>query len=92
MSEYPNIELRILPLGGSQASGTSAFVYFRFPPIHGVSAPDAVALEHLQGTTFIESEQDVHAYQVVFSALREASLSPQASRDAMARAAREAWQ
>jgi transcriptional regulator with XRE-family HTH domain len=92
MSENPNIELRILPLGGSQASGTSAFVYFRFLPIHGVSAPDAVALEHLQGTTFIESEQDVHAYQVVFSALREASLSPQASRDALARAAREAWQ
>jgi transcriptional regulator with XRE-family HTH domain len=92
MSEHPNIELRILPLGGSPVSGTAAFVYFRFPPIHGVPAPDAVALEHLQGTTFIESEQDVHVYQVVFNALREASLSPQASRDTLASVSREAWQ
>lgn len=92
MSEHPNVELRILPLGGSPASGTGAFVYFRFPPIHGVTAPDAVALEHLQGTTFIESEQDVHAYLSVFNALHEASLSPQASRDMLARVSREAWQ
>jgi transcriptional regulator with XRE-family HTH domain len=92
MSEYPNIELRVLPLGGSQASGASAFIYFQFPPIHGVSALETVALEHLQGTTFIESEQDVHAYKVVFNALRDASLSPQASRDTLTRAAREVWQ
>jgi transcriptional regulator with XRE-family HTH domain len=92
MSEHPNIDLRILLLGGSLVSGTGAFVYFRFPPIHGVSAPDAVALEHLQGTSFIEAEQDVHAYQLVFNALREASLSPQASRDILARVSREAWQ
>jgi transcriptional regulator with XRE-family HTH domain len=92
MSERPNMELRILPLGGSPVSGTTAFVYFKFPPIHGVPAPDAVALEHLQGTTFIEPEVDVYAYQVVFNALREASLSAQASRDMLARVSREAWQ
>lgn len=92
MSEHPNIDLRVLLLGGSLVSGTGAFVYFRFPPIHGVSAPDAVALEYLQGTSFIEAERDVRAYQIVFNALREASLSPQASRDALARVSREAWQ
>jgi transcriptional regulator with XRE-family HTH domain len=92
MSEHPNIELRVLPLGGRQASGTGAFVYFRFPTIHGMSVPDAVALEYLQGTTFIEAEQDVYAYQVVFRALREAALSTQASRDMLARVSREAWQ
>jgi hypothetical protein len=54
-------------------------------------APDAVALEHFHGTTFIESEQSVHEYQLVFSALREASLSVQASRDMLARVSREAW-
>ena len=91
MSEHPNIDLRILLLDGNLASGTGAFVYFRFLPIHGVPALDAVALEHLQGTSFIESEQDVHAYQIVFNALREASLSPQASRDILARVSREAW-
>jgi transcriptional regulator with XRE-family HTH domain len=92
MTEHPNIELRILPLAGRQVSGTGAFVYFRFPPIHGVSAPDAVALEHLQGTTFIESERDVYAYQAIFSAMRELSLSPQASRETLRRVSREAWQ
>jgi transcriptional regulator with XRE-family HTH domain len=81
MSEHPNIELRIFPLGGNPASGTAAFVYFRWRPIHGVSAPDAIALEHFHGTTFIESEQHVHAYHVLFNALREASLSAEASRD-----------
>jgi transcriptional regulator with XRE-family HTH domain len=91
MSEHSNIELRILPLAGSQVIGTGAFVYFRFPPVHGVPAPDVVALEHLQGTTFIESEQDVHTYQLVFNALRKASLSAQASRDTLARVSREAW-
>lgn len=92
ISEQPNIELRVLPIGGSPVSGTAAFVYFMFPPVHGVPVPDAVALEHLQGTTFIESEVDVYAYQVVFKALREASLGPQASRDMLMRVSREAWQ
>jgi transcriptional regulator with XRE-family HTH domain len=92
VSEQPNIELRILPLAGKQVVGTGNFVYFRFPKIHGVSLPDAVALEHLQGTTFIESEQDVNTYEVIFNVLRETALSPQASRDMLARVAREAWQ
>jgi transcriptional regulator with XRE-family HTH domain len=91
ISEHPNIELRILALRGSQVVGTGAFDYFRFPRIHGVPRSDAVAVEHLQGTTFVESEEDVNTYRVVFGALREKSLSPQASRDVLARVAREAW-
>jgi len=92
MSEHPNIELRILPLSGSQTTGTGAFVYFRFPTVHGVSVPDTVALEYLQDTTFIETEQDVYAYHVVFNVLRKVSLTAQASRDMLARVSREAWQ
>jgi transcriptional regulator with XRE-family HTH domain len=92
VSEHPNVELRILSLNGNQVIGTGAFVYFRFPRAHGVSLPDAIALEELQKTTFLESEQDVTTYQVVFNALREAALSPQTSRDTLARVAREAWQ
>jgi transcriptional regulator with XRE-family HTH domain len=91
MSERPNIELRILPLAGSQVIGTGAFAYIRFSPIHGIAAPDAVAFEHLQGTTFVEDELDVHTYRLVFNALRQASLSSEASRDTLARVAREVW-
>jgi transcriptional regulator with XRE-family HTH domain len=90
-AEQPNIELRILPLAGKQVIGTGSFIHFRFPRIHEVSLPDTVAFEHLQGTTFIESERDVNAYQVVFGALRDNSLNPQASRDTLAKAVREAW-
>jgi transcriptional regulator with XRE-family HTH domain len=91
-SEAPNIELRVLPLSTKQVVGTGAFVYFRYPTVHGVSLPDAVALEHLEGTVFIESEQDVNTYRIVFGALRENSLSPEASRDVLRRVKRETWQ
>lgn len=92
ISERPHIELRILPLSGKQIVGTGAFNYFRFPRVHGVPLPDTVAFEHLQGTSFIEDEQDVNAYRVVFETLRDNSLSTAASRDTLERVAREAWQ
>lgn len=90
-SEYPNIDLRILPLGESQVIGTGSFIYFRFPRIHGLPLPDSVAFEHLQGTVFIEDERDVNVYQIVFGVLRDKSLNPQASRGMIAKAAREVW-
>jgi transcriptional regulator with XRE-family HTH domain len=92
ISERPNIELRILTLSGNQVIGTGAFVYFRFPQVHGVSLPDTVALEHLHGTSFVDAEIDVNTYQVFFSALRDNSLNAQSSRDKLSRTAREAWQ
>jgi transcriptional regulator with XRE-family HTH domain len=90
-SQYSNIELRILPLAGKQVIGTGAFIHLRFPRIHGVSLPDTVAFEHLQGTTFIEAERDVNTYQVVFNALRNNSLDPQLSRDTLTKAIHETW-
>jgi len=92
ISERPHMEVRVLPLSGKQVVGTGAFNYFRFPRIHGVPLPDTVAFEHLQGTSFIDDEQDVNIYRIVFTALRENSLSTAASRDTLARVAREAWQ
>jgi transcriptional regulator with XRE-family HTH domain len=89
-TEQPHIELRVLPLGGSQVIGTGAFAYFRFPRVHNVPLPDTVAFEHLQDTSFTDDEQDVNTYRIVFMALRENSLSVQASRDVLLRTAREA--
>jgi transcriptional regulator with XRE-family HTH domain len=91
MSEHPNIEVRILALSDSQVIGTGAFVCFRFEQVHGVALPDTIAVEHLHGTTLIVSEEDVNSYQVVFNALRDNSLSPEASRDRLASVARETW-
>jgi transcriptional regulator with XRE-family HTH domain len=92
ISEQPQVELRILPLDGNQVIGTGAFNYFRFPPVHGVPLPDTVAVEHLQGTEFIDNEQDVNMYRIVFNALRDNSLTIKASRDTLLRVAREAWE
>lgn len=92
LSELPNIELRIVLLSGRQVIATGAFGYFRFPRIHGVSLPDTVALEHMEGTTFIESEQEVNAYKIMFNELRETAISPQASRDMLTRVAHDTWQ
>jgi transcriptional regulator with XRE-family HTH domain len=91
VSEESNIELRVLPLKGDQVIGTGAFNYFRFPEIHGFSRPDTVAFEHLQGTTFAESELDVNTYQRIFKALRDKSLGPQASHDILLRVSRDLW-
>jgi transcriptional regulator with XRE-family HTH domain len=91
LSELQNIDLRILPLGGKQVIGTGAFAYFKYRIRHGVPLPDAVAVEHLEGTTFIDSEQDVNTYQIVFNAIRENALNPGASREMLARAVDETW-
>jgi transcriptional regulator with XRE-family HTH domain len=91
ISDHPNIELRIVALAGRQVIATGAFVYYMYKRIHGVPRRSAVALEHLEGTTFIESEQDVNAYHVMFNELRATALAPQASRDMIARVARDTW-
>src|SRR5207244_3788381 len=39
VSERPNVDLRIRPLDGDQLIVTGAFVYFTFPPVHGVPLP-----------------------------------------------------
>jgi hypothetical protein len=92
LSERPNFDLRILTLSGKQVIGTGAFVYFRFPKVHGVSLPDTVALEQLHGTEFLDSELDVNPYEVFFNALRDNSLSADSSREKLRRTAREVWQ
>jgi transcriptional regulator with XRE-family HTH domain len=91
ISRRPNIEVRVLPLSGRQVIATGTFVYFRFPPAHGVPLADTVALEHLHGTTFVDSELDVAMYQVAFRVLRDNSLDPQNSRDKLMSVASERW-
>jgi len=91
LSEHPNIDLRILRLGGKQVIPTGAFAHFKYRKAHGMSLGDAVALEHLEGTTFIDSEQDVNTYQEVFKKLRENSLSPSASRDMLTAVVYDIW-
>lgn len=91
ISERPNIDLRIFPLDGEQAIVTGAFVYFTFVSAHGVPLPDAVALEHLSGTTFIDEEEEVNAYHVAFGKVYDNSFDRQKARDMLMRVNRERW-
>lgn len=91
MSHSPNVDLRVLHLRSQQIIVTGAFNYFRFPQIHGVWRPDAVAFEHMLETTFTSSEIEVNSYKVAFSAVRGMSLSQEATRDILAKAAAETW-
>jgi transcriptional regulator with XRE-family HTH domain len=90
-SERQNIELRVLPLNGEKITVIGGFNYFRFPRIHGISRPDTVAFEYMQGTTFTESELDVNSYKLAFSAMRDMSLSQEDSRGMLATVAHETW-
>lgn len=91
ISEQPNVELRIFPLNGDQIIGTGSFVYFKFPAAHGVSLPDTVALEHLNGTLFVDTEEEVNTYRIVFNSLYANSLDPQTTRDMLTTVKRKEW-
>jgi hypothetical protein len=91
MSARANIDLRILPLNGDRVIVIGGFNYFRFPRIHGISRPDAVAFEYMQGTIFTQSELDVNSYKLAFSAMRDMSLSQEASRGMLTSVVQETW-
>jgi transcriptional regulator with XRE-family HTH domain len=92
VSHMPSVRVRILPLEGSHPVLTGAFTYIRFPRIHEVPLPDIATFEHLAGTEYVETEEDVNKYYVAFQSLEESSLAPDASRDLIAAVSRDMWE
>lgn len=84
VSRMSSVSVRILPLEGSHQVLTGAFTYMRFPRIHEVPLPDIATFEHLAGTAYIDSEEDVNKYYIAYQSLEESSLPPEASRDRIA--------
>jgi hypothetical protein len=74
LSELPDIDIRILPLGGEHLVGTGSFNYLRFRQIHRVSLNDYVVYEHLTGMDEAEDESDINQYKVVFESLMKSAL------------------
>jgi transcriptional regulator with XRE-family HTH domain len=91
ISESPNLDVRILPLGGYHLLGVGAFMYMTFPPIHDVPVPDLVAFEHLTGTHFIDDAEETNKYRMAFKALRKTALEPPESRERITKTLREVW-
>lgn len=65
---------------------TGGFTLLHFDKVHKVVYPDVVNLEHLTGANSFEEEKDTYQYQLAFERLTGLSLSPEQSRDKIARA------
>ena len=91
VSEMPNVDVRVLPLGGDHPTTTGAFSYMQFPQVHDVPLRDIVSVEHLTGSYYLEDEEQTFRYRVTFEALREKSLDVSESRDLISRAAGDLW-
>jgi len=73
----PNISVQVLPLeAGDQASMCGSFVMFSFGSERSVST---VFVENLTSSQYLEEDQELRGYTLVFDALRSAALSPAAS-------------
>lgn len=73
----PNISVQVLPLeAGDKANMSGSFVMFSFGSERSVST---VFVETLTSSQYLEGDQELRGYTLVFDALRSAALSPAAS-------------
>ena len=91
-SELPNVSVRIHLLDGADSSlPTAAFSFMQFPQIHDVPMSDIVSVEHLDGSFYIEEEEQTFRYRVAFEYLTGKSLDPEKSRALIRATADETW-
>jgi transcriptional regulator with XRE-family HTH domain len=78
MSMRPNVEIRILPFAaGLLPSNTNKFIILNFDP---PTVPAVVFIEHLTGDLYLDRPDDVNAYQITFSRMREMAAAPDETR------------
>lgn len=83
----PGVTQQVLPFDcGAHAALSGSFTVLEFPER---SDTDVVYVESVAGSVFLEKDKDVRHRSEAFERLRAAALSPAASADLMARAARE---
>jgi transcriptional regulator with XRE-family HTH domain len=90
-SQWPNLDLRVLPLDGGNPIATGAFTYMQFPQVHEVPLRDLVSVETLDGTYYLEEEDQTHPYRLTFEHLMEHALDPEESRSLISETARQKW-
>ena len=85
VAERPNITLQVLPFGTvAHVHPVSPFTMLEFPD---AADPAVVYLEHLTGSLFLENEDEVRRYRVIFDHLRAESLGTGESADLIAQVA-----
>ncbi len=90
LSEYDNINLRILPLDAPHPIITGGFNLLQFGEAHDVSYRDVVYVEHLTGSLSFEEERETYQYHLAFERLSDFSATPEESRNIIIKA-RGSW-
>jgi len=90
LSEYDNIQLRMLPLDAPHPIITGAFNLLQFGQAHDVSLRDVVYVEHLTGSLYFEEERETYQYHLAFGRLSDLSAMPEESRNILIKA-RDDW-
>jgi transcriptional regulator with XRE-family HTH domain len=91
-SELPNVEVRIHRLDAdSPPLVAGAFSYMQFPQVHDVSLSDIVSVEHLEGSYYLQDEEQTYKYRVAFEYLVNGSLEKAQSRALIKTRARSVW-
>jgi transcriptional regulator with XRE-family HTH domain len=87
VAERSNVTLQVLPFTtAAHVQPISPFTILEFPD---AADPTVVYLEHLTGSLFLENEEEITRYTVVFDHLRAEALGTAPSVDLIARAASE---
>ncbi len=87
VAERSNVTLQVLPFTtAAHVHPISPFTILEFPD---AADPTVVYLEHLTGSLFLETEEEVRRYTVVFDHLRAEALGTAPSVDLIARVAAE---
>jgi transcriptional regulator with XRE-family HTH domain len=83
----PNVELRILPLGGEHSVFGESFVIFRFGEDGEASLQVVVSTEHLTSDFSLEGERETYLHWIAFKTLAKESLGPVESQELIRRTA-----
>jgi transcriptional regulator with XRE-family HTH domain len=85
LAARPSLTIQVLPFGtAAQVQAVSPFTMLEFAD---AADPAVVYLEHLTGSVFVENEDEVRRYRVVFDHLRAEALDTVESADLITRAA-----
>jgi transcriptional regulator with XRE-family HTH domain len=92
LSELPNMELRVFPLGQETPVFSSSFEIFGFSAIGETGRlGDVVSTESVGSYLYVEGETDTYLHRLFFQAMADASLSPADSRHLISKTADRAW-
>ena len=91
IASIANASIQVLALEGNHPIGTGSFAILRFAPVPGAVLDDVVYTEELSRSNYVEESDEAFQYQLAFERLQAEALSPEQSRELIARVAREHW-